>query len=174
MPNPQNIQVVAETKEKFEKAEAIYFTDYKGLDVELMNRLRGEFFKNNVEYKVVKKTLTKIAGEEAGFENFENLMDGQMAIAFASDDPVVPAKILKDFIRDNKLDVLKLTGCIFEGQMFDREKVASIADLPTRDELIAKFARTLNAPMTNMANVLQASMRNVLNILKALEDKKES
>jgi len=97
-----------------------------------------------------------------------------MAIAFASDDPVVPAKILKDFIRDNKLDVLKLTGCIFEGQMFDREKVASIADLPTRDELIAKFARTLNAPMTNMANVLQASMRNVLNILKALEDKKES
>lgn len=174
MPNPQNVKTVAETKEKFEKAQAIYFTDYKGLNVALMNKLRSEFFKNNVDYKIVKKTLTRIAGKEAGYENFDHLIDGQMAIAFANDDPVIPARILKKFIKDNKLETLAVTGCIFEGQQFDREKVALIADLPTRDDLIAKFARTLNAPMTNMVNVLQASMRNVLNVLKALEEKKEA
>lgn len=174
MPNQHNIKVVEETKQKFEKAQAVYFTDYKGLNVELMNELRGEFFKNNVDYKVVKKTLARIAGEQAGYENFDGLMDGQMAIAFASDDPVVPARILKKFIKEKKLESLKLTGCVFEGQQFDATKVASIAELPTRDELIAKFARTLNAPMTNVVNVLQASMRKVLNVLNAVKDNKES
>jgi large subunit ribosomal protein L10 len=75
MPNPQNIKKVAEAKEKFSQAEAIYFTDYKGLNVKLMNELRSEFFKSNVDFKIFKKTLTKIAGEEAGYANFEHLMD---------------------------------------------------------------------------------------------------
>ena len=174
MPNSQKIQKVAETKVLFEKAQAIYFTDYKGLNVKLMNELRSEFFKNDVEYKVVKKSLTKIAGQEAGFEDFDNLMDGQMAIAFANEDPVVPARILNKFIKDNKLKSLKITGCIFEGVKFDKDKVVTIATLPTRDELLAKFARTLNAPMTNMVNVLSASMRNVLYALKAVNEKKEA
>ncbi len=173
MPNPTKVKIVEETKEKFENAQSVYFTDYKGLDVELMNKLRSEFFKNNVDYKVVKKTLTRIAGKDAGYENFDDLMDGQMAIAFAKEDPVIPARILKDFIKENKLETLKVTGCIFEGEHFGKDKVATIADLPTRDELIAKFARTLNAPMTNVVNVLQASMRNVLNVLNAIKDKKE-
>jgi len=173
MPNPHNIKVVEETREMFKQAEAIYFADYKGLNVKLMNELRGEFFKNNVEFKVVKKTLAKIAGQEAGYENFENLMDGQIAVVFANDNPVMPARILKQFLKDNKTASVKLTGCIFEGVAFDSSKVGSIADLPTRDELIAKFARTLNAPMTNMVNVLQASMRKMLNVLNALKDTKE-
>eukprot|EP01156_Anaeramoeba_ignava_P002363 Anaeramoba_ignava/a218200_74.p5 GENE.a218200_74~~a218200_74.p5 ORF type:complete len:174 (-),score=24.98 a218200_74:2922-3443(-) len=173
MPNPQNIKIVEETTAMFKEAQAIYFTDYKGLSVKVMNDLRGEFFKNNVEYKVIKKTLTKISGENAGYENFDNLMDGQMAVAFANDDPVMPARILKKFIKDNKLTNLKLTGCLFEGVPFDATKVDSIAELPTRDELIAKLARTLNAPMTNVVNVMQASMRKVVNVLNALKDKKE-
>lgn len=173
MPNPQNIKIVEETSVKFKEAQAIYFTDYKGLDVETMNELRSEFFKSNIEYKVVKKTLTKIAGEQAGYEDIDGLMDGQMAVAFANEDPVVPARILKKFIKDNKLQNLRLTGCLFEGVPFDASKVDSIAELPTRDELIAKFARTLNAPMTNVVNVMQASMRKVLNVLNALKDKKE-
>ncbi len=174
MPNPQKIKIVAETKEKFQQADAIYFTNYKGLNVKLMNELRSEFYKGNVEYKIIKKTLTKIAGKEAGFDNFDHLIDGQMAVAFAKEDPVLPARILKKFIKENKLKNLELTGCIFEGVLFDKEKAASIADLPTRDELLAKFARTLSAPMTNMVNVLQASMRNVVNVMNAVKDKKES
>lgn len=173
MPNPHNIKVVEETTEKFKQAQAIYFTDYKGLSVAMMNELRGEFFKNDVEFKVVKKTLAKIAGANAGYEKFDDLMDGQMAVAFANDNPVMPARILKQFLKDNKNVKISLTGCIFEGVQFDSSKVSSIAELPTRDELIAKFARTLNAPMTNMANVLQASMRKMLNVLNALKDTKE-
>lgn len=173
MPNPQNVKIVEETTALFKEAQAIYFTDYKGLNVKMMNQLRSEFFKNNVEYKVLKKTLTKISGEQAGYENFDGLIDGQMAVAFANDDPVMPARILKQFLKDNKTASIKLTGCLFEGVAFDASKVDSIADLPTRDELIAKFARTLNAPMTNMVNVLQASMRKVVNVMNALKDTKE-
>lgn len=174
MPNSQNIKLLAETVERFEKAQAIYFTDYKGLNVKLMNQLRSEFFKNNVDFKVVKKTLTIIAGKEAGYGDFDNLINGQMAVAFANDDPVMPARIMEKFIKDNKLTNLKITGCIFEGVKFDQTKVAMIASLPTRQELIAKLARTLNAPMTNMVNVLSASMRKVLYALTALKEKKEA
>lgn len=174
MSNLHNTKIVEKTTQKFKEADAIYFTDYKGLNVQLMNELRSEFFKNNIEYKVIKKTLTKIAGEEAGYKGFEHLMDGQMAVAFVKEYPVKPAKILRQFIKDNKLESLKMTGCIFEGSFFDATKVNSIADLPSRDELIAKFARTLNAPMTNVLNVLKTSMGNVLGVLNALKDKKEA
>ncbi len=173
MPNPQKEQVIQEISSKFASSDAVYFTDYKGLNVELMNDLRSEFFKAGIEFKVYKKTLTKIAAKNAGYDKIDDLIDGQMAIAFAGEDAVYPAKLMRDFIKEKKIDTLTVTGCILEGQYFGADRVSSIANLPTRDELLAKLARTLSTPMVNVVNVLQASMRNMVGVLSALKDKKE-
>lgn len=173
MPNPKKIEFVKELNKKFEKAKAIYFTDYKGMDVETNNNLRSEFFKNEIEYKVAKKTLTKLAAKQAGYEDIDELIDGQMGIAFTYEDPVIPAKLITDFVEDNDLECLRITGCIFEDEYFGQDRVDEIKDLPTKDELITKFAATLNAPMTKLVQTLNASMSNVVNVLKALKDQKE-
>ena len=173
MPNPKKVKLVKDLNEKFEKAKAIYFTDYKGMDVETNNNLRSEFFKNEIEFKVAKVTLTKMAAKDAGYENIEELVDGQMGIAFTYDDPVIPAKLITDFIDDNDLECLRITGCIFEDEYFGRDKVDEIKDLPTKDELMAKLASTLNAPMTNFVRTLNATMSNFVNVLTALKDQKE-
>ena len=173
MPNPKKVKFVEELNEKFEKAKAIYFTDYKGMDVETTNNLRSEFFQNEIDYKVAKKTLTRRAAKQAGYEDIDELIDGQMAIAFTYDDPVVPAKLITKFVEDNELETLKITGCIFEDEYFGPDKVDQIKDLPTRDQLISKFVATLNAPMAKLVQTLNASMSNMVNVLKALKDKKE-
>jgi large subunit ribosomal protein L10 len=173
MPNPKKVKFVEELNDKFSRAKAIYFTDYKGMDVETVNNLRSEFFKNEIDYKVAKKTLTRRAAKQAGYDNIDELIDGQMAIAFTYDDPVIPAKLITKFIEDNEMESLKITGCIFEEEYFGKDKVDQIKDLPTREELLSKFVATLNAPMAKLVRTLNASMVNFVNILKSLKDKKE-
>ncbi|MCF7885919.1 MAG: 50S ribosomal protein L10 [Candidatus Marinimicrobia bacterium] len=173
MPNPKKIKLVEALNEKFAKAKAIYFTDYKGMDVETTNNLRSEFFKNDIDYKVAKVTLTKRAAEQAGYKDVDQLIDGQMAIAFTYDDPVIPAKLITQFAEDNELETFRITGCIFEDEYFGQDRVDQIKDLPTRDELMSKFVATLNAPMAKLVRTLNASMSNFVNVLKALKDSKE-
>ena len=174
MANPQKVQVVQEVTEHFTNSSAAYFADYKGMNVDLMNQLRSEFYKADIEFKVYKKTLTKLAAKNAGFDNIDELIDGQMAVAFAKEDAVLPARLVRDFVKENKVKHFKLTGCILEGQYFGSDQVGSLADLPSRDELIAKLARTLSAPMSNMVGVLSASMRDVVGVLNSLKDKKDN
>jgi len=172
MPNSQKVEIVKEISEKLAKAKGAYFTDYKGLSVEHANALRSEFFKANIEYKVVKKTLTKIAAKEAGFDGVDELVDGQMGIAFSYEDPVTPAKIITNFVKDNKLETIRITGCIFEKELFNKDKVDYIVKLPSRDELFGKLLGTLNAPMSNLVNVLGASMSNLVGVLESLKEEK--
>ncbi len=174
MPKPKKTEIIKAVGDKFSKAKGAYFTDYKGMSVSQMNDLRGEFFEADIDYNIVKKTLTKRAAKKAGYDDIDALIDGQMGIAFSYDDPVVPAKVISSFLKKNKVESPRITGCIFEGQYFGADRVSEIKNLPSRDELIGKFMGTLNAPMGNLVNVLRSSLSNLVGALNALKDKKES
>jgi large subunit ribosomal protein L10 len=175
MPNQKNISIVEQVTDKFRKANGVYFTNYKGLNVELMNDLRRELFNAQIEYQVVKKTLAKIAASDAGVKKpIDTLINGQLAVAFTYDDPTLPARVLADFIKKNKLDTLQITGCIFENQLYSADQVSTIADLPSREVLLAQVLGALNYPMGNLLAVLNGALAELSGVLKSLSEKKKN
>ncbi|MCK4297174.1 MAG: 50S ribosomal protein L10 [Candidatus Marinimicrobia bacterium] len=173
MPNQNKIDLVNEITEKFSRAKGIYFTDYKGMNVQQLNDLRKEFHAANIEYRVAKKTLTKIAAKNAGYDSIDNLIEGQMGIAFSYDDPTNPAKVITSFVKKNKLESLAITGCIFEKELFKADKISEIMKLQSREELLLKFVGTLVAPMSNLVGLLNASMSQLVDVLESLSKNKK-
>ena len=168
MPSQKNIDVVTSITEKFEKSQGIYFTKYTGLDVPKITSLRKSFTKNSVEFNVIKNTLTKLASKNAGLENkFNDMLNGQVGIAF-SQDPVAPAKVIKEFNDENK-DGLEVLGVYFDGELYDANKYKQLAVLPSKEELLGKFVSCLNSPMFKLASTLNGSMSKVVFALRAIQ-----
>lgn len=172
MPNEKKLRTVEQIADQFRRAKGIYFTNYKGMTVEQINSLRRELYSAKVDYKVAKKTLSKIACEQAGYPSIEPVIEGQMGIAFGYDDPILPGKILTEFIKKNKLENLSISGCILERQLYPAIQVEAIINLPSRTELITKFAGTLVAPMSRLVSTLRAPLSQVVSRLKSLSEKK--
>ena len=114
MPNKKNIEEVKRLSKSLSKAKAIYFTEYHGLNVGDLTKLRSQFFKADVEYKVAKNTLVKLAAKDNNIQVDEDLLKGSTALAISFDEPVVPAKIIKDFKKNNDLPEVK--GIFFDGE----------------------------------------------------------
>ena len=173
MPNERNIKRVQELEQKIKDSSALYFTRYTGMDVGQATELRRNFKNNSVEYKVSKNTLTKIAAVNAGFDSdkVDELLVGQIGIAYADLDPTAPARVIKEFIKENE-DCLDVVGLIFEGDFFEADKYKEFADLPSRDELLTKFVVGLNSPMTKMASTLNSVMVKMVTVLNGLKEKK--
>lgn len=146
-------QKVEEIKGKFENALSAVVVDYRGLTVAEADELRKKFRESNVEYKVYKNNLTKLAIKDTKFEPLSVELTGPNAIAFGYEDPVVPAKIIKDFSKDHK--ALELKAGIIEGEYYDTDKIREIADIPSREVLLAKLLGSFKAPISNFAYLLQ-------------------
>jgi large subunit ribosomal protein L10 len=172
MPSKKNLKIVEEVTNKFAKARGIYFTNYKGMSVEQFNDLRRELHSANIEYRVEKKTLSRIAARQAGFESIDTLMDGQMGIALSYEDPVSPGKIISRFIKKNKLKNLSITGCIFEKELYGTDRISTIINLPIREVLLSQLVGTFAAPMSKFVGTLKAQMSQMVGVLKSLRDKK--
>ena len=170
MPNQKNIEQVQELKEILSKAKAVYFTEYHGLNVGDITKLRGEFFKANVEYKVAKNTLIKLAAEENKISGLEELLKGSTALAIAYDEPVSPAKVIKKFTKDNDLPSVK--GILFEGQFLPGEEFKRLANLPSKEESLAILVTMLSSPMRKLASTLNAPLQNVAGVLNNLKEQK--
>lgn len=147
-------QVVAEIKEKFEKAQSVVVVDYRGLKVEEADALRKAFRDAGVDFKIYKNNLTKIAIEGTPFESISKDLTGPNAIAFGYEDAIAPAKIVKDFAKDHKN--LEFKSGVIENKYCDLEAIKEIADIPSRDVLIAKFLGSIKSPISNFAYLLQA------------------
>ena len=170
MPTNKKIATVEELEEVIKKSKGIYLTNYAGLNVGQMTELRNQFRDSEVYYKVTKNTLTKIAMKNSNIVDIDDLLNGQIGIAYSYSDPSAPAKVIKEFAKDNEdLDVV---GIVFEGQRFEGVEFKAIANLPTREELISKFAGMINQPMTNLAVVLKATMTKLAGTLESLREKK--
>jgi large subunit ribosomal protein L10 len=170
MPNNKNIEQVKELKETFSKAKAIYFTDYHGLNVGDITKLRSEFFKADVEYKVAKNTLIKLAAQQNKISGLDEVLIGSTAIAIAYNEPVAPAKVIKEFTKDNDLPTVK--GILFDGEFLPGEEFNKLADMPSKEELLSQLVAMLNSPLQKLASTLIAPMQNAVSALNNLKEKK--
>ena len=170
MPNNKNIEQVKELKEAFLKARAIYFTEYHGLNVSDITKLRSEFFKADVEYKVAKNTLIKLAAEKNMISGLDDVLVGSTAIAIAYDEPVAPAKVIKKFTNDN--DLPKVKGILLDGEFLPGEEFKKLADMPSKEELLSQLVAVLNSPLQKLVSTLIAPMQNVVGVLNNLKEKK--
>ncbi len=165
-------QVVQEITEKLQNSVTAIITDYRGLNVAQATKLRNELREVDVEYKVLKNTLTKIAANNLGLNDLEQFLEGPTAIAFSSEDPVAPAKVLAKFAKENK--ALEIKGGVLEGKVVSLEEINALADLPSKEELLAQVLRGMQSPLVGMANVLQGPLRNLVNVLDAIRKEKEA
>jgi len=144
--------VVEEIKAKFEGSQSAVVVDYRGLTVEEVTELRNKFREANVEYKVYKNNLVKIAIKGTDFEGLSADLTGPNAIAFGIEDAVAPAKIVKEFAKTN--EKLELKSGVVESVYYDNAKIMEIANLPSKEELIGRFMGSIKAPVSNFAYFL--------------------
>jgi large subunit ribosomal protein L10 len=153
MATPDKTAAVAEIVEDFRTANATVLTEYRGLSVGLMKQLRRSLGVKN-KYSVVKNTLTKIAAKEAGVDLDPALLAGPSAVAFIKGDPIDGAKALRDFAKENPLLVIK--GGIFDGKAVSTAEIMQLANLESREVLLAKIAGALKASMSKAARTFDA------------------
>ena len=170
MPNSKNIKQVKELSDSLSRAKAVYFTEYHGLNVEDLTKLRSEFFKADVEYRVAKNTLIKLAAEENKISGLEELLKGSTALAIAYDEPVSPAKVIKKFTKENDLPSVK--GILFEGQFLPGEEFKKLANLPSKEESLSILVTMLNSPMQKLASTFNTPLQSLAGVLNNLKEKK--
>ena len=148
--------LVTTIAEKLEKSVSCIVVDYKGLKVEEVTELRSKFREAGIDYKVYKNTLVRRAAAEVGnMAQFDDVnLVGTNAIAFGYEDPVAPAKIVNDFAKTHPKIELKM-GFV-EGEFYDAENIKKLAEIPSRDELIAKLLGSLKAPVSNFVYLVDA------------------
>jgi large subunit ribosomal protein L10 len=162
---------VAELAEEFRTSTAAVLTEYRGLTVSQISALRRSL-QGVANYAVVKNTLTKIAAREAGVEGFDALLSGPSAIAFIKGDPVEGAKSLKNFAKDNPLLVLK--AGYMDGRVLDASEIKKLADLESREVLLAKLAGAMKASMSQAASLFAAPLSQAARTVEALRVKAEA
>ena len=150
----QNQQAVAELTEKFKTAASGVFVDYCGLSVAEDTELRNKLREAGVDYAVVKNTITKRAANEAGFTEFDEILNGPTALAFSFDDVVAPAKVLADFAKTH--EVMTLKAGFMDGKAMTLEEVDALSKIPSKDTLYAMLAGGLNACIAGLARALNA------------------
>ena len=172
MPNKEKIDIVEKSTQRLKEASGIYLTRYTGMNVAQATELRASCREMSVDYRITKNNLMKIAAKNAGYEGvFDDMLNGQISITTTIDDPIAPARIIKKFNSDND-DVLEVVCLYVDGELYGADKYKTLANLPTREEMIGKFAGMLNQPMSNLALVLNATMAKFVGTLVSLKDTK--
>ena len=167
---PEKVAVVAEVREKFASADAALLTEYRGMTVGALASLRRALRPGGADYKIYKNSLVRLAARAEGIRGLDELLRGPTAIAFVSGDAAATAKALRDIARTNPLLVLK--GGLLGTKVLTSDDVVALAELPSREVLLARLAGALQAPMAQFAALLQALPRNFAYGLKALIDSK--
>jgi len=172
MVRPEKEKAVAKIAEKLTSSSGVYLADFQGLDVEKINELRNQLRDASVEFKVVKNSLARISVKNAGFEELLKYLEGPTAMAFCLADPMIGAKILFEFQKKN--EKLGLKACLFDGRVYDKDRVAEIAKLPGKEQILAQTVGTIAGPLRNLVNVIHALLFSTVNILDQIRKQKES
>ena len=150
--------VVADIKEKFEKAKSVVVVHFSGNTVEEVTKLRNQFRENNVEYVVLKNKLVDRALDELGIEGLDEHLTGPNAYAFGMEDAVAPAKVIYDFISKNKKEKenLSVKVGLMGTEVMDEAAVKALSELPSREVLLARLVGSIHAPVANLVYALEA------------------
>jgi len=171
-PRAEKVAVVDEVAAKLQSADAVIITEYRGLKVGQLAGLRRQLRDAGGEYKVFKNTLARLGAAKAGVEGLDEMLLGPSGITFVTGDVAAVAKALRDAAKANPLLVIK--GGSMGGKILSTKDVEALAELPSREVLLAMFAGALQAPLVKTAGLLQALPRNFAYGLKALIDQKEA
>ncbi len=163
-------QVVSELAGKLAQAKATFVADYRGLNVEQVNKLRNELRVAGAEYRVVKNTLLRLAAKGSEAECLGPYLLGPTAIAIVPQDPVAPAKVLAEFAK--AFAKFELKGGALAGKALSADDVRALADLPSREVLLARMLGSMSAPATNFVGVLAAIPRSLVQVLAAIQEQK--
>ncbi len=169
-PRPEKVAVVDDVRERLSSADAALLTEYRGLSVADLARLRQAVREAGGEYKIYKNTLVRLAVRDLGLTELEELLVGPTAIAFVSGDAVMVAKSLREFSRGNPNLVVK--GGVLGKTLLTSEGAGALADVPPREVLLGQLAGAFAAPLRQMASLLQALPRNLAYGLAALVEQK--
>jgi large subunit ribosomal protein L10 len=169
-PRPEKVAAVEELKANFSGNTIAIATKYQGVTVEQVTKLRSKLREQKVTFKVYKNTLAKRALDELDLSGAALFMDGPTAWAFC-DDPVAPAKILKDFAKE--VDKVAMQGGILEGKPISAAQLDSLASLPSREQLLAQLVGTFAAPIRKFLGTVEAVPRNFANVLDQIKKQKE-
>ena len=171
-PRADKVAVVEEVTAKLRAADAVFVAEYRGMSVGQLATLRKQLRTAGGEYKVYKNTLARFGAQNAGLDGLTELLVGPSGITFASGDIAAVAKSLRDAAKANPLLIIK--GGTMGSTLLSAKDVDALAELPSRDTLLAMFAGALQAPLVKTAGLLQALPRNMAYGLKALIDQKEA
>jgi len=159
--------------EKLKKAKVAVLTDYRGLTVSQMQELRGKLRAGNVEYRVIKNTLARRAADAAGYKDLESELKGPVAIAFGYGDLSLPPRLINEFVRTTRLKV-DVVGGLVEGRVVDRDQMRQLADLPSREVLLAQLLGTLQSPVAQLVGIMQTPVQQLIGVLDAYKSKLEA
>ncbi|WP_216210538.1 50S ribosomal protein L10 [Amycolatopsis aidingensis] len=168
MAKPDKVAAVAEIADRFRNASATVVTEYTGLSVSQLGKLRRALG-SSAKYRVAKNTLVKRAVEDAGIEGMDDLFVGPTAITFVEDDPVEAAKVLKDFAKEHNALVIK--GGYMDGRPITVEEIQKLADLESREVLLSKAAGAFKAKLSQAAAMFNEPASQVARLAAALEEK---
>jgi large subunit ribosomal protein L10 len=172
MPRPEKTAEVEGLQERLRRATAVILTDFRGLTVSEITQLRGRLRAAGVEYRVVKNRLLGIAGRAVGLGDVGPMLEGPTAVAFTGTDPVAAAKIIQEFSRQTRK--LAIKGSIVEGRLYDEARTRALADLPGRQDLLARAVGGIAAPLAALAGVLSAVPRNLVYALDEIRRQREA
>ena len=171
MQREEKNKVVGDLHEKFKKAKATFVADYRGLKVEQVTALRKSLRDSNVDFRVVKNTLAKIAIKDVGAELLKDYFGGTTAVAMSYADPVTAANILIQFAKDEPK--FKLKAGLLGGKIVNLDETKVLSELPSREVLLAKLLGMLNAVPTSLVGVLSGVPRKLVYTLAAIQAKKQ-
>jgi large subunit ribosomal protein L10 len=164
-------ELVTEMHERLTRAKAVFLADFRGMDVGKATTLRNELRSASVEYKVFKNTLLERASQGTDKECLSPYLTGPTAIAISYDDPVSAAKVLSKFAKDPQGKFVLKVG-VLSGKVLDVKQIQALADLPSREVLIAKMLGSMQAPATNFVGVLAALPGSLVRVLDAIRAQK--
>jgi large subunit ribosomal protein L10 len=171
MPRPEKTAVVEEVRDRMQGSAATLLTEYRGLSVTALRELRVQLRETDAEYRVAKNTLIRLAAREAGLDVPDEVLTGPTAITFCAGDPVATAKVLRAFSRQNPALVIK--GGILEGAVLSAEETLRLAELASREELLARIAGLFEAVVAMPARLAQANLTKMARLVAALIEKRQ-
>ena len=169
MPAQSNIDMLEKVKGSIEASKGVFVVDYRGLTVKEAQELRRSLREAGAHMKVYKNNIVRIALNEAEMPNIDDMLKGTCAYVFYEKDPVEAAKVLKQ--EADKLKKMQILGGIADGKAISAEEALAYAELPSRDELLAKLVYVIGSPLSGIAQVCAGPARGLVTALQAVADK---
>ena len=174
VPNAEKIKKVEELNEVFQKAKAAVLADYQGIDAPELTQLRRHMRARSVDFRVIKNTLARQAAKNTPFEMLDEEFKGPVSLVVSYEDPIAPAKALAEFAKSGASKSPKVLCGVVEGKKVAPEEVKALADLPSKEVLIAIMLAVFNGPTTNFVGVFNSLLRKLVGTLDAIREKKAS